>query len=188
MELLKSFIAIVAIFLICLIVFVFVGAIETGINQDTSETSGALGFSGLLFFIISFFVLKKIWIKKASIENKPTEKEIEPKVAFVETLDFVVAGSDFNTISDVPREVYIEDLEPYDPLKFKAELNNEFDENAVLVFVDDIDIGYVPKKLSKKVKAYLQEEYELMGYVKKIYKKSGKVLCIAILEVSKKSS
>ena len=36
-------------------------------------------------------------------------------------------------------------------LSFESEPNNEFDSHAVKIFVDDIHIGYIPKKEAKRV-------------------------------------
>tara|TARA_R110002124_G_scaffold181191_1_gene348597 strand:- start:168 stop:692 length:525 start_codon:yes stop_codon:yes gene_type:complete len=136
---------------------------------------------GYLAFILSFFIsfLKKN--KKEELNIKPIKEE-EFVEKLIESFDFVVTESEKENKNGVPRESYIEDLEQYDHLKLEIE-----EDNRIIVFWEGVDIGYVQDRFVKKISKYISLNYKLDVYVKKLYKKQGKLLCIAIIEVRKLS-
>lgn len=143
----------------------------------------------ILIFSLSFFLIYKMKKdkKKQNAVLKPKKKKREIVWLIYKDFDYVVKGGQFNNKNDVPREVYIEELEQYDVLTLEIETDNEFDTDAILVKCKNSDIGYVPKQHSKELKEYLQsDDFKTETYVKKIYKKNKNVSCIAVSEIRKK--
>jgi hypothetical protein len=91
---------------------------------------------------------------------KKSEKTF-PKLEPYGRCQFEISGESFKTDNlrklfkkyDVSPGGYhtLEDILEADPL-------NDYDENAVEFFVDDLSVGYIPKDNAKKVSALLQNE------------------------------
>jgi hypothetical protein len=75
--------------------------------------------------------------------NKPMEN--------IELLNFYVAGLRFHSWPKVKNLVNVGSV-----IELVGEPDNEFDSNAVQLRFQDIMIGYVPKKFSAQVSAYLE--------------------------------
>jgi hypothetical protein len=74
---------------------------------------------------------------------------------------FEISGESFKT--DNLRKLFKKyDVSPggYHTLDaiLEADPSNEYDKNAVEVFIDDLSVGYIPKDKAKKVSALLQNE------------------------------
>lgn len=135
-------------------------------------------FSGVFILIIWLFIKNRKDNKRITAKIKASKKILYK----IEEMDCVVAGSQFDSSNGVPREIYIEDLQEYDPLELLPEPTNEVDKNAVLVLANGKDIGYVPTNLSKRITDYLNSGYKLESYVKKTYKKDKYLNCVIVIE------
>lgn len=87
--------------------------------------------------------------KKSSSLNSSRNNETR-KISTLNT-DFEVAGSKYNNIDGVPRQDLIAGLTSGHQLRLRRETENTHDSFAIVVQTDFGTIGYVPKKLARKL-------------------------------------
>jgi hypothetical protein len=146
---------------------------------------GVLILFGIPIFFIWIIISNKKSTKKLLEKRERRIAEKQPKTILrkVKEFDCVVTGSQFDSSNGVPREIYIDELQEFDPLELQPEPANEFDKNAILVLFDGKDIGYVPKMFSKKISDFLKEGKRVEAFVKKKYKKEKYLNCVMIIEI-----
>ena len=145
----------ISIFILCTILFVVFGAVETTANNGASETSTSLGIVFILGCVLTILLFRKLLKKDKKTLTKNKDK---------------LAESFIDKKGNKVFQFFINDVSSHFIEKFKTNPNINagvhYNDNSsqVDVLVNDVNIGFIDKDDFKKTLKYFNNQKYIVDY------------------------